>query len=523
REALDMVLDPNVQTGLLEGMTSAPGEYPAWYRVFPTGAPVSFYGHLSVVAPVEGQTPFIAVDGYPARGNLTGLESLQNVDLIHVTGQFHPEEGMMVLEIQSWQPYAGYEDGLQGTLQKQGGEIVLVTAEGQTLLLPDMPAEVPLPLENAFVLGVQEGGTFQWKSIDLRMTGGGGGGGGSGLGLYRLNLSGTPVPFPTATPVLQPTPLATGEGAQYTVQAGDTFASIAAAFGITQEALMQANGVTDAGTLFMGQVLLVPGSTAQQVDGWHGLLIITLLAQPDGSQQTQYGFVADGGTGFYVLDGDLSGLAAYHNRPVTLWGVIGSEELNGSAVIHVDRYEIPYPDLAFTILRGIESNQTVNGDMLTLLTTADGQIYVMLSMDGMAVGSPVEPGSEDRLVEALMIPGESYAGHPAIRVFSKAMATNPKNGQPMELPVTADQPYVQEARPAGAYNPPTAAIEKVELVYFITDPRYKPPEPGAGPAYIQPVWRFSGRYSNGDVFEILVQALRRDFLSPEIEYVEPPG
>ncbi|HEY5903700.1 MAG TPA: hypothetical protein VIU39_14205, partial [Anaerolineales bacterium] len=98
-----------------------------------------------------------------------------------------------------------------------------------------------------------------------------------------------------------------------------------------------------------------------------------------------------------------------------------------------------------------------------------------------------------------------------------------KTGEPAELSITADQPYVQEGPPPGTYEIPTAAIENVELVYFITDPRYELPDPNAGPAYIQPIWRFSGHYSNGDVFEILVQALRPEYLSPEVQTIEGPG
>jgi hypothetical protein len=66
-------------------------------------------------------------------------------------------------------------------------------------------------------------------------------------------------------------------------------------------------------------------------------------------------------------------------------------------------------------------------------------------------------------------------------------------------------------------------IEKVELVYYITDPRYPARDASSRPAYIQPMWRFYGHYSNGDEFEFLVQALSEQFLSPVIQTVQPPG
>ena len=49
------------------------------------------------------------------------------------------------------------------------------------------------------------------------------------------------------------------------------------------------------------------------------------------------------------------------------------------------------------------------------------------------------------------------------------------------------------------------------------------PDPTAGPVYIQPAWRFQGHYWDGSEFEILIQALKDEFLLPEIDNVEPPG
>ena len=92
------------------------------------------------------------------------------------------------------------------------------------------------------------------------------------------------------------------------------------------------------------------------------------------------------------------------------------------------------------------------------------------------------------------------------------------------MTITADQPYVMDgALDPEEYIPPDATIEKVELVYHLSDPRYAPPAANASPQYIQPAWRFQGHYSNGDEFEILVQALKQEYLLPEIEGFTPPG
>ncbi len=79
--------------------------------------------------------------------------------------------------------------------------------------------------------------------------------------------------------------------------------------------------------------------------------------------------------------------------------------------------------------------------MLTLLAAEDGKTYVTLYPDGMPSSNPVEPGSEDVLVESLAIPGETYAGYPALRVFNSGLATNPKDGVTTVMPITSDAPY----------------------------------------------------------------------------------
>lgn len=51
-------------------------------------------------------------------------------------------------------------------------------------------------------------------------------------------------------------------GETYTVLDGDTLSSIAAQFDVTVEAIMEANGITDATQLSVGQVLRIPGAAS---------------------------------------------------------------------------------------------------------------------------------------------------------------------------------------------------------------------------------------------------------------------
>ncbi|WP_298818857.1 LysM peptidoglycan-binding domain-containing protein [Chloroflexus sp.] len=82
-------------------------------------------------------------------------------------------------------------------------------------------------------------------------------------------LEPTAIPEPTATPTLEPTatpeptvtPEPTAAGPRrYTVQAGDTLRAIADRFGVTIEAILQANNLTPAqgDNLRVGQELVIP-------------------------------------------------------------------------------------------------------------------------------------------------------------------------------------------------------------------------------------------------------------------------
>jgi hypothetical protein len=63
-------------------------------------------------------------------------------------------------------------------------------------------------------------------------------------------------------------------------------------------------------------------------------------------------------------------------------------------------------------------------------------------------------------------------------------------------------------------------IEQIELAYFTYNQRYDgvPYEP-----VLQPVWRFYGHYEDGSEFEILIQALKPEFLLPEVDSPPLPG
>jgi hypothetical protein len=398
---------------------------------------------------------------------------------IEATGQFHSEDGVKTFVMESWKPYEGHEEGVQGSIQGEGNQVVMTTAEGLRFILPDFPTDLVLPVNNMYVVGVTRGDVFEWKSIDNRMQGGGGGGGGGGSGgFYKINLTGIPVPIPTPAPL---------EESPQTIP-----------------------------------------PDVQLIEGLRGILSINIYQQADGTERTQYGFLsnpADYSYGYILLEGDaLQDLRNFHNRPVDIWGQADRINENGVPVVKVERFEVPFPDLQFQLVRGTQKIVNLDGQPATLFAAENGTTYVQLFVDGTAGESLIGKEGDPVILEALAIPDETFGGYPGLRVFGGGPAADPITGDRFEMSITADKPMVipEELSRTGSI-PPTASIENVELVYFIPDQRYLVPDSASEPSYLQPIWRFSGHYSNGDEFEILVQALKDQFLLPEIQDMLPPG
>ena len=528
-DALQKLLNPNIIAGFIEGGHSVSEPIQTWYRPRPENQTITVWGWINSVKSAEGGVPLVTFDGYKATGNLSDLAESTPNTFVEATGQFQTFDGNKVFNVESWHIFEGYEDGLQGTIQRDEDQTVILTSDGLKQILPDIPEDIPLPMENAFVLGVrQEGDVFEWKSIDNRMQGGGGGGGGGGSGFYKPNLTGTPVPLPTAQ-----APQETNPGAgDYTVQEGDTLSGIAETYGTTVDELMQANGLSNT-SILIGQTLVIPGLQAQDslvgqtIDGQRGTITVTIVNKLDGTQSVEY-TLQEVEADQYILmkleGNNLEALQDYNNHPTLIWGVVDHYEPQVGwkiPVVNVERYEILYPDQHFQILRGTQKVSTIQDETVTLFTTEDGQTYAQANTFNGLVGNE----GDQVLVEALVIPDETIAGYPVLQVVNASMAINPKSGQPIEMQATADQPYVM-AESQQQPQPPaelTATIESVEMVYFMPDQRYAIPDPTAGPVYIQPAWRFQGHYWDGSEFEILVQALKDEFLLPEVETVEPPG
>jgi LysM repeat protein len=533
KEAFDRLLNPDTNGGgFLSGQAGGPG--PAilsWTRPRRENETVTVWGYLTSIPSAEGGAPLVTLDGYTAIGSIVDVVIGSANLFVEAVGQFQTVDGVKVFNVESWKTYDGYEEGIFGALQRDGDNVVIVSDQG-AFILPDVPADVPVPSENMHATGVKQGNVFEWKTLDNLPGFGGGGGGGGGYGFYKINLTGTPVPFPT----IAPTPVSDA-GFPYTVVAGDTCSSIAAAFNVPVDELIALNNLpADCSTLQIGQTLLIPPLDAMppQEVNVRGILTATIFESPNGDQRLQLGLLNMGPSDdfdtfyYYLLEGDsLDPLQEYVGRPVDIRGTLGA--VDGVVSINVERFEIPFPDLQYQILRGIEHLVEVDGQNVLLFTDDSGGQYVELGpncYDPIGEESVTGTGRVDEpiLLEALAVPGLTHGGYPALCVFSTSMAINPKNNQPMELTITADQIGILPEPPsAEAGNLPTLTIEKVELVYYIPNQRYLPADPTRGPIYLQPAWRFYGHYSDGSIFEALVQALDPIFLLPEVEEYMPPG
>lgn len=534
-EALQMFVDEE-NSGVLVGMNgSRTTEQEIWYRSYPKDTTVTIWGYVSSFPSLEGSAPLVTFDGYTATGDFSNLPAETWMKFIQATGQIQTENGADIFVVESWTFFQGTDDGYFGTLQRVGADVQLVTDAGETYIIPEIPDDIPLPMENMYLVGVRQDNVFEWKSMEHwpNGLGGGGGGGGGGFGFYKLNLTGNPVPFPstTATPIVE-------NGIPYVVVQGDTCASIAAAFIVSAKDIITLNNLpADCSTLAVGQTIYLPFAEAMppQDVNLRGIVSITILEKEDGSQRFNIGFITMGPSDnfdtfyYYILEGEnLEGLQQYNGRPVDVWGKLGA--LDGVPSINVERFEIPFPDLQFQIMKGTEAATEINGEPAVLFTDESGAQFLETGQNcydrsdpagaiGISTGEPV-------LLEALAVPDQTYGGYPVICVYSMALATNPKSGEPMQMDITADQVSILPEQPNVEDGTlPSLTIESVQFVYYVPNPRYLTQDPAIAsePPYIQPAWLFIGHYSNGDAFFVLIQALTKDYLLPEVAPFTAPG
>jgi LysM repeat protein len=543
-EAFQRLLDDTAPAGKIESMAGgpAPKENAApiyWYRDYPNDQLVTLYGNVQASKSTDPSKPAaVFVDNFFAIGNTKGMDELNSYTFAEVTGTFIVENGVRKLNVDSWNTDAQMTS-MYGAARQENGNIIVSSFNMETsevleeYVLVDPPVDLPLntkyPESQLAVTGAIVNNELQWTNItyfpDSSMMGGGGGGG--GMGFYQLNLSGTPIPFPepgASQPAYSQAELASF--LRYTVKEGDTLSQIAERYNVSMDEIKSANYLQDE-SIFIGQLLTIPGVPGPtRLDGAEGIVQVQIFQKPDGRMREQYVLLTKDDGGYYELIGDdLTPLQAVANLPVKVWGSIEIKN-DGQVLVSLEKFETLYPDLEIQIVTGTQESTQVNGQQVTLFTTG-GTTYMQMVPSGSNPDNNYYPDTPEVQAEAMIIPGETYAGYPVLRVFNSAPTIDPTSGQPIELYRSTGKIEVMPD-PFGnqdKYIQPDLIIDNIELVYFTSSPfaTMDAPELPKGGAYIQPAWRFTGHYTNGGQVDILIQALKQEYLTPLTDTYLQPG
>jgi hypothetical protein len=405
-----------------------------------------------------GLDPLVTFANLPTRGEKLAafLQAFQVADFMQVWGRVQEDaEGKRFFELEGWQLSPYPDVTLSGVIHRQG-EAVYLDSEGQSLRLPDVPAEVPGGAQVEVRGVVVEGSpipTFDWSFIQTGTTGEWG-----NLvmnAFAQIDLSAAPAPTGTPLP----------EGAR-------------------------------------------PGDRVEGLEA-------TVSTYPDGIGL----LTLDESRWFYVQGPYPDGLVLLNNLPVRVWGE-AAEPINDQPSIRIERYEEVYPGLRMQAWLGTWESAQVDGQAVMLFTTQDstlagvqpGTQYVLFSPPLTTGGPEVHgvglPGMKV-IYEGLLLPDQQFGGFPVIHFYSGAVeeVRTDLDGYEVFAPV----PFASGEGSETGLPQGEVVIDAIELVYITQETRGGPRDPGY-PVYVEPAWRFVGRYADGTKLEILVQALREEYL-----------
>lgn len=266
-----------------------------------------------------------------------------------------------------------------------------------------------------------------------------------------------------------------------------------------------------------------PIQPGDPIEGTQGTFYIIRRVSADGTGTNQYNFWYMGDENnpgwSATLEGEaLAGTERLQNLPIHIWGAVSRLDEYGNPIIAVDRYEEAYPGTQIQAWIVTQQVITLEGQEVILLTAQDGSLFVanqsiLLGADGGMMGTE----GEALLIEGYLIPDKTFGGYPVINELMGSTA----NG------VTSLEDYIIrsaliDVQDASMTNPAATltghiTIENIELMYtavtltrcspdFINNPEYAPF------LYAQPIWRFTGHFEDGRLFEIQIQALPDEYL-----------
>lgn len=438
----------------------SPGVNETWLREYPVGESVELFGYPEILRPaVAGADALLFINYYPLQGNLQELTNSANPSqFMQIWGKFETDEnGNLFFQVEGWQPSPFPDQVLEGVIQRQGDQGYLMVDNIQWLL-PGLPEDIPDGLK-VYARGItlEAEATLDWSTINTNMGGGGGGGGGSGFVALNLERAPTPVPVPTATPYQLP-------------KIGDRFDGI------------QGNPFVTYFENADGSTKLYAIMNLQPSEEWTGGLSLTLAG-----------------------DG-LAGIDAYHQLPVKIWGSITDFD-QSVPIVTVERYEPVYPDIKAQTWMGTLELVSLGNNSVLMFTDQSGNQYVLNTSLETEAKTPT--ADMPFIIEGVVYPDQTFEGYPVLHDFLMFGAQGMENlddYKPQSITPMTLNASIQH------FSDQTLTVEKIELVNYTGDMRYVLPDNSIPPMYVQPAWRFYGHYENGNVFEILVQALSDEYL-----------
>jgi hypothetical protein len=444
-----------------------PGEMQTWQRSYPSGQRSDLYGYAEILEAAEqGGTPFISFNNLTVLGDLASLAQQWRVGVfIHVWGEIQPgPAGSLALAVQGWEEAQVSDEALFGTLEWRDGQAVFTADEsipGQpVLILPDLPAEVPAgPVSVRGVRLPDQPDALYWWTVQTGDFGGYGGGGGGGS-FAELSLE--PGPGPNREPLPTPLPL--------------------------------------------------PYQPGDAVAGLEGRLLYNIYENADGTQRTELLFYSETGLEQASLTArletpDPAPLLPLHWLPIRIWGSVVAVQ-NEQIVIQLERFEEAQPGLRFQAWLGTYESVTLEGQQVLLFTTLEGEQFVLSpTIDSDPDSDSGSPG--ERVVIEGLVSERTFGGFPVIDEHASGVAGDMQSLDGYEL--VSDDPNVfppDVPQPANG----RLVIDQIELAYYATDLSHGGGYDPGYTFYVQPVWRFTGRYENGIYGEILVQALQAEYL-----------
>jgi hypothetical protein len=141
-----------------------------WARQYRPGQRADLFNTLDAWYPAEpGGTPYLTIDGLVLTGDVQPLAAYwleqYKRDLrprMHVWGEVQDAGSVLALQVEGWEEVP--ESYWSGTILGQGESGALVTGDGQTLPLPDLPADLAAGTQ-VFVEGDVWEGRLEWYLI----------------------------------------------------------------------------------------------------------------------------------------------------------------------------------------------------------------------------------------------------------------------------------------------------------------------------------------------------------------------